>query len=143
MKPNRRSSEEKESISILRDELIKKVEKYNISMYELSKSHLIEMSEPGLAKIFNGITKFPKMENLLQIQNYIAVNYEDCKGLKLNPERTMQQRIEELEGQVEKMHLKMDIIFEIIVNAKKEEISYIEKQWHDLQPTNSETGLIE
>lgn len=132
MSVKRKTQQKREEVLKLLPVLLDKIEKYNITSYELSKA--IPLSEPGIRKVIKGETKSPNLERLRDIETYIAENYEssDKEDKKESPKESpdfkiILEKLTAIEDKIDKSSLRQEIIFEIIKNAKTEELKYIEK----------------
>lgn len=135
MRTKRRTEKEKEEIRNLKESIITRSKSFEITSYELAKA--VNMTIPGIEKILNGITKLPYPENLKQLDEYIADNYEKVDQVAEPQQEYLDKKSEEyenimkslqkIEDKIDRNALKQDIIFEIINNAKAAELAFIEK----------------
>lgn len=150
MKAKRRTAEERNQISELKDLIVSRAAAHKITAYELAQN--VGMTEVGIRKILNNVTKNPSLETLQEMDVYIknfyesdSVSEEKTKYNVQNPELSMiLKKLNSIESKIESnsatISLKVDIMFEILKNAKAEELKYIENQLK-LKLTNSEKGL--
>lgn len=138
MTVKRKTEQEKNEISKLLPKVIAKIAKHKATSYEISK--VVDMTEPGIKKIMNGTTKFPNIDILKQIDSYIVTNYEKVKSQvseigekyespgQMSPDLLLIiEKLELIEDKIDKASLRQEIIFEIIKNAKREELLYMDK----------------
>lgn len=140
--PNRRTPEEKAMALEKVKAIIPKVEELELTAYIIAKH--TSLSHQGITKIITRKAKFPKIENLEEIESFIR-DYEEHK--KNNPESTepmpkqtpgnqnLEQKVDQIlkslariEKGLEVYTLRQEIMIEIIKNAKGEEYKFLAEQ---------------
>lgn len=144
MAAKKKVMKEKVDLQTLTQQVVEKSHQLGVTGYEYHHNG-VEMTLTGLNKVLNGTTKKTNLNNLRQMQQYLADNYEnDPSVAKENTqqyakisseEKSLLQRLKIIEDKVDKSLLKQDIIFEIIKNAKSVELAYIDKMF--LEKLNS------
>lgn len=135
MKPKRRTAKERQEISKLLSDVLERAGKYEVTSYELNK--VVDMSMPGLDKILKHTTKYPDLEILKEIDQYISSTYENTENANVAEPtekyltikdveiKDIYKKLQILEDKIDRCSLKQDIIFEILKNGKAAELNYI------------------
>lgn len=144
MAAKKKVMKEKVDLQTLTQQVVEKSHQLGVTGYEYHHNG-VEMTLTGLNKVLNGTTKKTNLNNLRQMQQYLAENYENGPSVvkenqqqyaKISSEeKSLLQRLKIIEDKVDKSLLKQDIIFEIIKNAKSVELAYIDKMF--LEKLNS------
>lgn len=136
----RKTVNDKALIKAKLEEILEKIEKYEISYYEAHK-HIDDVSISGLRRIFQRESKNPSLANVLAIENFIKTNYEneEINNLPLenssNFEAKILKRLNDIETKIDAQSLKQEIMFEILKIAKASELEAFEKNMHRLKPS--------
>jgi len=130
----RRTAAEKEEITSLRKSVIERAKNLEVTAYELSQ--VVDMTTPAIRNILMNITKFPDLQILRDIDQYIRERYETEKS-SIVAEDTLNYgdkeenltkivgKLQIIEDKLDRASLKQDIMFEIIKNAKEAELNAI------------------
>lgn len=141
MKAKRRTPQEREQLLKLLADVRKRIDTFEITSYELAQN--VSMTGAGIDKIIKGITKVPNAKVLNEIDVYIRENYETPPSLVTEPQKVYEKtsdelilkevlkKLESLENKLDSSQLRQEIIFEILKNAKREEVQYLEKMFKE------------
>lgn len=130
----RRTLEEKNLIAEKLEVVINKCNLYKISPYEIGQNTNVSLS--GARKLLGGITKNPSLDTLKIIEEYIdkkeaslslekAENY--FKSLSTNQKIDhIYKKVDDIELLLHSFDTKQKIMFEILKDAKTEELKFFE-----------------
>lgn len=147
----RRTQKEREEILQLKEIVISKLTQHEISAYEIGE-RVEDVTFPTVLNIVNGKTKYPSMDKLKNIYNYIISTYEIdsekkeiiesidlisetiSKSKNVNLDEVMDAinqlntKLTRILDAVQENGLRQQLIFEFLTSAKAEEVKYLKER---------------